>query len=144
MLLVFLKSLCHPFWRIMILLTGKTLSRFNAIQACLTPRSQRFTPDERQASITLINDLMNDKPAGIHFKIRIFLMAIDVLSVFFGLRTFKNLEAKKQNTIMNFLFDSPVPILRKGFWGLNTLCKLGVYGQESLHEEIGYKLRKKT
>ena len=46
-----------------------------------------------------------------------------------------------QDALLSSLFGARVPLLRKGFWGLNALARLGVYGQTSLHAEIGYRLR---
>lgn len=126
------------------LLSGSSLQRFESIQDCLVPRARVFSPEERSKSRKLVNDLMQDKPHVIHKKIRLFLYVIDIFSVLCGLQTFKNLDHKRQRRVMNFFFNSPFPLLRKGFWGLNTLCKLGVYGQDFMYEEIGYKLRRRV
>ena len=41
--------------------------------------------------------------------------------------------------MLTLLFEAPVPLLRKGFWGLNTLVKLSVFGQPSVYPDIRYQ-----
>ncbi len=122
-------------------LTGKRVVRFEALQSRLVPRSASFTPAEREASRTLVNDLVGRMPAANRRKLGLFLVIIDVLSFFFGLRPFRELPETRQERVLGILFDAPVGLLRKGFWGLNTLARLGVYGQTSLYSEIGYRIR---
>jgi hypothetical protein len=63
------------------------------------------------------------------------------VSIFTKGSKFRNLNEQAQEKVMNFFFDSPIGLFRKGFWGLNTLCKLGVYSQQSIYADIGYRLR---
>lgn len=122
-------------------LSGMRLVRFEALQRRLVPRAARFTETEREASRTLVNNLVAKQAAKNRRKLGLFLAIIDVLSLFFGLRAFRNLPAGRQDAVLRFLFDAPVGLLRKGFWGVNTLAKLGVYGQPALYEEINYRVR---
>lgn len=122
-------------------LAGMRQVRFEALQRRLAPRSAAFSDVQWQSSRTLINNLLSKQAMGNRKKLALFLVIIDVLAFFTGLRPFRNLPAAKQDRLLRRLFDSPVGLLRKGFWGLNTLAKLGVYGEPSLYEEIGYRLR---
>jgi hypothetical protein len=117
------------------------VARFEALQRCLVPRSRRFTDAQREASRDLINGVLADKPAAVHFKIALFLFLIDGVALIFGLRRFAGLGSARQRRVMDFFFDSKIALLRKGFWGVNTLAKLGVYGQPSVYGEIGYVKR---
>jgi len=125
-------------------LSGKMISRFEAIQNCLVPRSKTFTSAEKSRSQNLINTVLAEQDKSATKKLALFITLIDVVSFTFHARSFRNLSAKNKMSIMNLFFDSPIPIFRKGFWGLNTLARLGVYGQKKLHEEIGYILRENT
>ncbi len=122
-------------------LTGQRLVRFEALQHRLVPRSQRFDAQQQQRSIELANTLTGNMPAAKRRKLGVFLILIDVVSFFVGFRPFRKLSGAKQLTVLGWLFDSPVGLLRKGFWGLNSIAKLSVYGQPSLYDEIGYRLR---
>ncbi len=122
-------------------LQGKRLVRFEALQNALVPRSAGFSEAQRTESRRLVNQLVGNMPAANQRKLGLFLAIIDLLSMFFGLRAFRRLSPVKQKAVLVWLFDSPVGLLRKGFWGLNTVARMGVYGQPGLYDEIGYKVR---
>lgn len=121
--------------------TTSRRKRFEAIQRCLVPRSRGFDDARRRVSAELINGVLAYKSGLIRCKIALFLLLIDLCALVTGGRCFASLNEERQNQVMCRLFDSPVALLRKGFWGINTLAKMGVYGQECLYEELGYKLR---
>lgn len=122
-------------------LDGKKLEKFVSIQNFLVPRSKTFNEIQRKESTEIINDFIATKPDIIAHKITLFFVLIDLFSVLLNFKTFTNLSIEKKEKLMHFLFDNNIPILRKGFWGINTLCKLGVYSQSSIYPDIGYKLR---
>ncbi len=121
--------------------SGKRLERFEALQARLVPRAASFTAEERQRSRELVNALVAKQPEKNKRKLGLFLVIIDVISFVFGFAPFRSLAPGKQDAVLNWLFNGPVGLLRKGFWGLNSISRLGVYGQTGLYEEIGYKVR---
>lgn len=122
-------------------LTGANRERFLALQALLVPRSQTLSTEEREAGLVLVNTLVGRMPQANQKKLRMFLLLIDLMSYIFMLRPFRKLPVVVQLRLLWFLFDGPVPLLRKGFWGLNSLAKLSVYGQPSIYPQIGYQLR---
>jgi len=122
-------------------LSGKMISRFEAIQNCLVPRSLTFSDQEKKRSQLLVNTVLKDQDETAKKKLAFFIILVDITAFMFHARLFRQLNATKQSTLLAKFFDSPIPIFRKGFWGLNTLARLGVYGQKELHLEIGYKLR---
>lgn len=123
------------------LFTRRNLPRIEALMGALVPRFQKFSIDQKEEAHHLISRILFPKPKSVVYKIIFFLLLIDAVSILSGGRTFKNLSPSKKNRVLNFFFDSPIPLLRKGFWGLNTLAKLGVYGQPSVYDEIGYVKR---
>ena len=122
-------------------LSGSRAIRFTAIQHCLVPRSKTFSPSELENSNAIINRLLVDQDNDAKRKLSLFLWVIDLISFCRYGATFRKLNSKQQTSISHSLFDSPISLLRKGFWGLNTLSRLGVYGQKGLHDEIGYQMR---
>ena len=120
---------------------GKTLVRFELLQETLVPRSIAFTQEERERSRALVNGLLSSQPVTIVAKIRLFMILIEVFSLITQTKAFDRLAQEDKKKVLQAFFESPVPLLRKGFWGLNTLARLGVYGQASLHQELGYHLR---
>lgn len=122
-------------------LSGSMKLRFEALQNCLVPRSQKFTRNESVRSTLLINELLHQQTVSSRNMLALFIMLIDLFSCIRYARSFRHLNAAKKKAVLNFFFDAPISLLRKGFWGLNTLARLGVYGQTELHDEIGYHLR---
>ena len=122
-------------------LTPPRLLRFEALQRALVPRAAAFSEAQRAESRALVNQFLARQPDKTRRKLALFLVVIDVLSFVRGLRPFRGLSPDGQRALLGWLFDSPVGLLRKGFWGLNTLARLGVYGQASLYSQIGYRVR---
>ncbi len=124
-----------------ILFTSRNRPLIEAVIGALVPRYQRFSDNQKKEAVKLIDRILASKPKSVISKIKLFLILIEMVSVVRGGRCFKNLSPEKQKKVLNFFFDSPLPLLRKGFWGINTLAKLGVYGQPSVYDEIGYVKR---
>ena len=122
-------------------LAGPRLARFEALQRRLVPRADRFSDEERAASRQLVESFLQRQPGKTRRKLGLFLVVIDLVSILTALRPFRALPADRQRRLLTSLFDSPVGLLRKGFWGLNTLARLGVYGQTTLYPEIAYRVR---
>ncbi len=122
-------------------LKGYRRDRFEALQAALVPLFKSFNEEQRQKSRELVNLVLADKSRIIHFKIALFLWVIDMFSILRGGHSFKNLAEDKKYQALDFFFASPVALLRKGFWGLNTLAKIGVYGQHSVYPRLNYQLK---
>jgi len=121
--------------------SGKRLTRFEALQAALVPRSQQLGVGRRAESRAIVEKMVSGQPPEKRRKLAIFLVLIDVISFFVGLRPFRRLPPAKQRRVLGWLFDCPIGLLRKGFWGLNTLARAGVYAQPDLYPEVGYHLR---
>lgn len=103
---------------------------FPSVQSCLVPRFAQFSPDQKEESARLINRLLQKKSPVIRLKISVFLWVIKLVSLLIG-----------QDRAFKFFFDSPIALFRKGFWGINTLAKYGVYSQPSLYPVIRYHKR---
>lgn len=112
--------------------------KFETLQHCLVPRSKNFSVEQQKLSLTLIDRFINEKPILIALKIIIFIYLIDLVSTFKFGKFFSYLTNEQKNKLLNSFFDSPIPLMRKGFWGINTLAKLGVYTQQSIYPDIHY------
>ena len=119
-------------------LVGKRRIRFEGLTRCLVPRSRQFTEVQWTESRRLVNEILADKPPAVHRKIGMFLWLMDFASILLTGRTVRNANPSDQKRVMDTFFDSPIAIFRKGFWGVNTLAKLAVYGQSEINAEIGY------
>lgn len=112
-----------------------------AVQRCLVPRSAAFSEAQQRESLRIIRNFLEGKPASVRRKLSAFFHIINLFSFFSGGRTFSGLSPAKQAQVLNALFDSKISLLRKGFWGINTLARMGVYGQSSVYPELSYRLK---
>ncbi len=114
-------------------------SEFLAIQQVIIPRSKVFSVQQKAESVRLVKVLLQSKDKATQGKFSLLLKLIQIISFIFGFQKFEELNETKKIKVLNFFYHSPIPLLRKGFWGLNTLCKMGAYGQKSIYQEIHYE-----
>ena len=122
-------------------LSGSRIAKFEMLQHVLVPRSIPFSEEEKSRGIFLVNQILEDKSAVIHLKLALFMNLILIWSLLKERRSFVSLNSAEATQVLNSFFNSPIALFRKGFWGLNTLAKLTVYGQHELNIEFGYHLR---
>ena len=125
----------------MIAMSGHLERLFLAVQRRLVPRSAAFSEAQQQESVRIVRNFLAGKPASVRLKLSLFFRVINVLSFLYGGRTFAHLSAEKQTQVLHTLFDSNISLLRKGFWGINTLARLGAYGQPSVYPDLSYRLK---
>ena len=123
-------------------LSGSREKKFIAIQQCLVPLAKEFNEEQLKQSSETINSLLQNKPVAIRFKIGLFINIINFLSLVLKFKPFSTLDESSKTEILNKFFDSPIGLMRKGFWGINTLAKIGVYTQHSVYPIIGYEPKK--
>ena len=114
---------------------------FLAVQRCAVPRSRTFTEDQVRASLAIVDTLLEDQPAALKRQLLAFVVLIEALAFLAGAGRFRELGRARQDQVLDWLFAAPVPLLRKGFWGLNTLVKASVFCQPSVHPSIRYHLK---
>ena len=113
--------------------------RFLAIQGCAVPRSRTFSPAQREEGLRIVNQLLAQQPAGVRRKLFALFVLIELLAWVTGGTGFPDLDGARQARVLALLFDARTPLLRKGFWGLNTLVKLSVFGQPAVYPDIRYQ-----
>ncbi|MGK5089810.1 hypothetical protein WDW86_19845 [Bdellovibrionota bacterium FG-2] len=87
--------------------------RFLSFQKFVIPRARRFTTAQQDESFRIVANFLQARPVSIRLKVIAFLVLTDFLTFcFFGQR----------QKVVKYLFDSSVPLLRKGFWGVNILA----------------------
>ena len=67
-----------------------------------------------------------------------FLVAVEVLGVFFGGRPFTRNSASVQDRQLRWLESAPISKIRLGFFGLKNYACMGYYTREDVWADIGY------
>ena len=122
-------------------LTGWKRSVFLALQPVLVPRVRELTPEQHELGLELAETLLMDMAPAKRRKLTLFFAVINLLSLARFGRFAAGLDSEQCAHLCRFLFDNPVSLLRKGFWGINTLARLSVYGQPELAPQFGYLVR---
>lgn len=86
----------------------------------------------------IVEKALADRPARMRRQLVLFIRLIDALALVRHGRRFRFLDAAARTRVLERLQDSPVLLLRRGFWGLRTLVYMGWYAQASTAERIGY------
>jgi hypothetical protein len=54
-------------------------------------------------------------------------------------KSFRSLDREKRTAFLLSVENSPLVLLRRGFWGLRTFVFMGYYNLDSVREAIGYR-----
>jgi len=86
----------------------------------------------------LVERTLARRPAAMQRQLVVFLRAIENLPRLRWGRPFTALGADERARFLAALEHAPILLLRRGFWGLRTLCYLGYYARPEAAAEIGY------
>lgn len=122
-----------------LFLTGHRRAFFLVLAARIVPESVSLDPSARDRLIALVNDMLSTRPPKMLGELALFLRVVRWLPALRYGRPLDRLAPAEQDTALRWFQDSPVKLLRKGFWGLKTLVFLGYYGRPEAGETIGYR-----
>ena len=122
-------------------MTYRFARMFLEIQKCVIPRCAEFSDIQQQESLRILNHFLEQKSRSTLLRLRFFFVLIQAVSLLSSGSLFQKLPSERKMHVLQFFFDSRIALLRKGFWGVNTLARMSVYGQPSVYREINYHLR---
>jgi hypothetical protein len=119
-------------------LVGKKRSIFVLIQESIIPRIANYTEDQKENTIIEVENFLDTKSSLVKFKISLFLYFLYLFSLVKFLKPIEKLSLAEKDKLLNCFCNSPIPIIRKGFWGISTLTKLSVYSLDFIQRDLGY------
>lgn len=111
---------------------------FIPVQRALVPLYDKLSEHGKRASWKAVSEMLSEKSAGVRARVLLFLLVIQTACLLRYARLFGSLKAAQKQRVLFWFFDSKIALMRKGFWGINTLSKLGVYGIHESYSHIGY------
>ncbi|MFQ5888697.1 MAG: hypothetical protein ACE5JR_01455 [Gemmatimonadota bacterium] len=87
----------------------------------------------------LVERTLRARPAAVGRRVRLLLGILHWLPLLRFGRTLPGVPLPARSRLLSRLQDSPLPVLRRGVWGLRTLAFLGYYGRPEVAAEIGYR-----
>jgi hypothetical protein len=79
------------------------------------------------------------RPPAVRRQVALFIRILDTLPLFRWGRRFHALGAARRARFLDAMQYSPIPLLRRGVWGLRTLVFLGYYARPDVQTTLGYR-----
>jgi len=98
--------------------------------------------DERQQLLDTIEAQLQKRPVTIQRKFKLFLCVLRWSTLPRHLTRLDKLPAEAQDAALRRFQNSPIVLLRKGFWGLKTLLHLGYYCLPATASRVRYAQQK--
>lgn len=111
---------------------------FRALAGTVVPEAERLDEQGWRDLTALVENALADRPPGLRRQLLMLIRLLGFLPLFRFGRTFVALDAKRRLRFLESIQESPLLLLRRGFWGLRTLVLLGYYGRPEAAAEIGY------
>lgn len=112
---------------------------FRAIAAAMVPEAQLLDETEWRAVERIADDALAARPPAVHRQLRTFIRVLSVLPILRYRSTLQRLSLADRTRFLESVERSPLPILRRGLWGLRTLVFMGFYAREGVAAALGYR-----
>lgn len=112
---------------------------FRAVAATIVPATASLDEAGWRGLEAIVERALGERPPRMRRQLVAFIRLIDGLAIARHRRRFRSLDATRRIRLLEILQDSPVLLLRRGFWGLRTLVYMGWYAQPETARRIGYQ-----
>ena len=120
-------------------LTTSLRPRFRALAASFVPETAAAVPAEWAALEATVERALAARPASLRRELSLFIRVLDLTARLRTGRGLAALDEARRAAFLERVAASPLPLLRRGVWGLRTLVMLGWYTQPSVTRAIGYR-----
>jgi len=107
----------------------------------IVPEVARLDPAGRERFFRIIDGALMERAPGVRRQFGTLLGLVRWLPLPRWGTSFERLSEERQDRVLRWLQDVPLPLLRAGFWGLKAMVFMGYYGQTELWPELGYEPR---
>ena len=119
-------------------LTQEQRSFILALAHRVVPQTLDLGAAEDERFLAVIEDAIAARPPAMQRQIGLFLTVLRWLPLVRYRAPLDRLHPGQQDEVLRWFQDNPVPLVRKGFWGLKALIFMGYYGRAGLGPDIGY------
>ena len=110
-----------------------------AIAETVVPATSALEADGWVSLDRIVAKAIAARPPRMQRQLTLFMHAIEWLPLFRYGRPFSKLNPHRRQRFLESLQNSPLLLIRRGFWGLRTLILMGYYTQSSAIAAIGYR-----
>lgn len=112
---------------------------FRAIAATVVPEATSLDADGWKELERIIEQALAARPPRLQRQLVILIRAIEWLPLLRYGHRFTRLDSGRRARVLAALQESPLLLLRRGFWGLRTLALMGYYARPAAAASIGYR-----
>lgn len=112
---------------------------FRTVARTIVPEAETLDDAGWNELEQIIDRALASRSPSLRRQLRVLVRAIDFLPILRFGRTFRSLDATRRTRFLLALQDSPLLLVRRGFWGLRTLVFMGYYGRPAAAAAIGYR-----
>lgn len=110
-----------------------------SIAEAVVPETAALDPAGWSALERIVTNAVAARPPRMRRQLALFIRAIEWLPLLRYGRPFSRLPRARRHQFLATLQDSPLLLVRRGFWGLRTLILMGYYTQSRTLAAIGYR-----
>ena len=109
---------------------------FRALAQTIVPEASRLDAAGWSVVEGIIERALASRPPALRRQLRLFIRALEWLPFLYYGKRFTALDPVRRSRFLQRMQDSPLLLVRRGFWGLRTLMLLGYYGRAGAAAEI--------
>ena len=112
---------------------------FRAVARTVVPESAELDEGGWGRIEAIVEAALAERPLRMRRQLVVFIRLIDAMALLRHGRRFRSLGGTARASLLHRIQNSPVLLLRRGFWGLRTLVYMGWYAQPETADRIGYR-----
>lgn len=112
---------------------------FRAIATTVVPEARELVQLEWDELYDIIDRALEQRPRALRRQLAALVGVLNYLPLARYGRRFTGLDEATRYRFLHSIETSPIPLLRKGLWGLRTLILMGYYARPAMAERLGYR-----
>ena len=112
---------------------------FRALAITMVPDAATLDETAWRDVNASIAQALAKRPPAARRQLTLLVRVLDTLPLFRWGRRFHALGASRRARFLDAMQYSPIPLLRRGVWGLRTLVFLGYYTRPEVQTTLGYR-----
>jgi hypothetical protein len=112
---------------------------FRSIAEAVIPEATNLSDEEWAEVQAIIDRALAQRSPRTRRQVRLFLGILDILAWLRRGRRLHRMPLDARTRFLRSIENSPILLIRRGFWGVRTLVLMGYYARPKAAAEIGYR-----
>lgn len=118
---------------------GPVRDIFREVAKTIVPEAEALDETSWVEMETIIERGLASRPAKIRRQLRLFVRTLNLLPIGSYGKSFRSLDHERRTAFLLSVENSPLLLLRRGFWGVRTFVYMGYYSLDTVRDAIGYR-----